>query len=735
MDRNTLKSYFLTGKKPTQGQFHALIDSYFHKNEGIDISKITNLSVLLANKVERVDIPHLIDGKQDKTCDMLQTADKTVVGAINELEAQKVNTYQERMIVIPPSFQGYAKILSVKSGSFVFDFEINEYPKHYGYEDISRISRKINDRIMIGTGSSGNNACTLRTKDFVYNHNLYTDQDSEYTDIYLKADDNLYKVISLRLSFATNQAEDAIVYHESPVYTSLECMSGAPAIVDTIQNFRNALRVHVNQWNITAGYQELSNLVDYVDVVIDSNLKLPEGFYFKAMDVGGRWYYQEKAIYRFLFNTEVENFTVKAGAETLFVYPGRILRKEILTAVPPAWQGGEWIFSISNLPPTDSGDTTGKVSDIYSPDESIIVKRDEDTVSLTVNPEIIPSKCAGMTQEQIQQLNTALTTANEAMAAANSKVNLSAQNTASIDIQPEPGKWAEIARLGAGGRVDMIMGGRRVLDTDVLTININWMGHLTVTRESTQHNFRYHPFTHKLYVECGNGQPGPDSSRWFSFRQSFSLSGGAIEVYQEPGIVDFSEIEDTVVLEPPVSPVIPAEPAINHAGHITADVSGTSITGIWTTVSGQITYRGFNLSGASIAEIADETSPHLLGNGSLITMGTDGSYRLRENNKAGQVNMWEIHVDYAALGANASFVLWGKLKCPETGQELLDQHAILTLNSVITNKVIFRFTSISKQQSIAPNSGWQFEIGHSSNSWPSTSTLAITKIRRMSLAI
>ena len=401
MDKNTLKSYFLTGKKPTQGQFHELIDSFFHKDEKIDISDILNLSVLIANKVEREDIPYLIDGKQDKISNMLRTKDKSVVGAINELEAEKVNIYQERAIIIAPKFQGYAKILSVKSGSFVFDFEVNEYPGYYHNSswDKSYTSKKFNDRIMISSGRKEGNACTLRTKDFIYN--LHTDPDSGYTDIYIKADSNVLKMISLRLSFATNKAEDAIVYYESPVYTSWEYVPGVPAIVDTIQSvvenvdFKNALRIYVDEEDITTGCKELDNLVDHIDIVISSDSELPEGFYFNAADVDGQ-YYHENAIYRFLFNTEVENFTVKAGEETLFVYPERISQTEILTAVPPAGQGEEWIFSISNLPPTDSGNTTdNKVNDIYSPDGSIIVERDENTVNLSINPEFVSCNGAG----------------------------------------------------------------------------------------------------------------------------------------------------------------------------------------------------------------------------------------------------------------------------------------------------------------------------------------------------
>jgi len=365
MDKNTLKSYFLTGKKPTQGQFAELIDSFFHKDDKINISDIMNLSVLLGNKVEREDIPYLIniDGKQDKTSDMLQTEDKSVVGAINELEARKVNLYKERMFIIAPRSEGYARILSVKSGSFVLDFEINEYPGHYYNSsewDKSYTSRKYTDRLMVSTGRNAGNACTLRSKDFAYSR--YSDSETGYTDIYVKTD-NLLKTISLRLSFATNDEEDAIVYCNYPVYTPWEYIPGVPAIVDTIQNtdpvvlnLENALRISVDETDTEAGYKELDNLVDYTDFIIDLHTWLPEGFYFNAANVEDA-YYSETSMYRFSFSETMAGFTVKAGEEILFTYPGIISRNEILTAISPDTPEGEWTFSLSKPQMTSSDDS------------------------------------------------------------------------------------------------------------------------------------------------------------------------------------------------------------------------------------------------------------------------------------------------------------------------------------------------------------------------------------------
>ena len=198
MDKNTLKGYFLTGKRPTEEQFAALIDSLFHIDDKIKISNVKNLCVIL-----------------------------------DSLEARKVNIYRERTIVIEPqNTPKYAKILSVKSGSFVLDFEVNEYPNNCrGNADwaINCISGKYNDCLMISTDNKESKAYTFRTKDIVYN----TSPNGGYTDVYIKADILLLKTISLRLSFSTNDAEDAIIYYKNPEYVTWNQIPGTPAIVNT----------------------------------------------------------------------------------------------------------------------------------------------------------------------------------------------------------------------------------------------------------------------------------------------------------------------------------------------------------------------------------------------------------------------------------------------------------------------------------------------------------------------
>lgn len=51
-DKNTLKSWFKRGLKPLEVQFHAWMDSYWHKSESIPTSSIENLETTLNSKAE-----------------------------------------------------------------------------------------------------------------------------------------------------------------------------------------------------------------------------------------------------------------------------------------------------------------------------------------------------------------------------------------------------------------------------------------------------------------------------------------------------------------------------------------------------------------------------------------------------------------------------------------------------------------------------------------------------------
>jgi len=49
---NTIKSWFVTGAKPVQTQFANWLDSFWHKEENLPISSITNLQNVLNQKAD-----------------------------------------------------------------------------------------------------------------------------------------------------------------------------------------------------------------------------------------------------------------------------------------------------------------------------------------------------------------------------------------------------------------------------------------------------------------------------------------------------------------------------------------------------------------------------------------------------------------------------------------------------------------------------------------------------------
>ena len=65
---NTIKNWFKTNLKPTQAQFWAWLDSYWHKDEQIPITKIEDISNILNNKADAQALTnHLTDANAHAT--------------------------------------------------------------------------------------------------------------------------------------------------------------------------------------------------------------------------------------------------------------------------------------------------------------------------------------------------------------------------------------------------------------------------------------------------------------------------------------------------------------------------------------------------------------------------------------------------------------------------------------------------------------------------------------------
>ncbi|TWP31219.1 hypothetical protein ETU08_01700 [Apibacter muscae] len=98
-DKSTLKNWFKNNEKPTQEQFWAWMDSYWHKDEKIPIDIIEDINNILANKADTEQVNTLLEELESK-------ADRTIVDAlqsyiealIDDREASSTTTYSSEKI-------------------------------------------------------------------------------------------------------------------------------------------------------------------------------------------------------------------------------------------------------------------------------------------------------------------------------------------------------------------------------------------------------------------------------------------------------------------------------------------------------------------------------------------------------------------------------------------------------------------------------------------------------------
>ena len=90
-DKNIINNWFKTGLKPTQAQFWATWDSFWHKDEKIPISSIDKLGNLLDGKAET-----------NHTHDVYATNDAT------SLTAQNITQWQNKLGVADLKFDDQA---------------------------------------------------------------------------------------------------------------------------------------------------------------------------------------------------------------------------------------------------------------------------------------------------------------------------------------------------------------------------------------------------------------------------------------------------------------------------------------------------------------------------------------------------------------------------------------------------------------------------------------------------
>lgn len=64
---STLKSFFLTGLYPTQNQFHDMLDSFVHKDDGVGLNQVTGLASALNDKYPQTSADVLVQQVSSNT--------------------------------------------------------------------------------------------------------------------------------------------------------------------------------------------------------------------------------------------------------------------------------------------------------------------------------------------------------------------------------------------------------------------------------------------------------------------------------------------------------------------------------------------------------------------------------------------------------------------------------------------------------------------------------------------
>jgi len=129
-----LRVWFSRHKFPTQQQFWDWMDSYWHKDEEIPVDKIGGMQTVIDGVADGISIK--LDLKQDVTDKELATTNKSVVGAINEVN-NRFATIEESIAAWiyedDPVVDGHAVIRNGKIGiedplalkKYAGDFEID----------------------------------------------------------------------------------------------------------------------------------------------------------------------------------------------------------------------------------------------------------------------------------------------------------------------------------------------------------------------------------------------------------------------------------------------------------------------------------------------------------------------------------------------------------------------------------------------------------------------------------
>jgi hypothetical protein len=157
-DKNTLKNWFKTGLKPTQAQFWAWMDSYWHKDETIPTNKIDGLESALNGKAST----QALDNKVDKVPGKSLLSD-TEIERLLTLENQDLSLKADLVDGQVPASQLPSYVDDVLNGQFIDSITFINVPTGLPYtleegkiyvDIITNITYRWSGTVLIPIGST-----------------------------------------------------------------------------------------------------------------------------------------------------------------------------------------------------------------------------------------------------------------------------------------------------------------------------------------------------------------------------------------------------------------------------------------------------------------------------------------------------------------------------------------------------------------------------------------------------
>ena len=98
IDKNTIKSWFKRGSKPTEQQFANLIDSFVHNNDTLPVSSVEGLDTIVNNKFDRqtgellaADFSEHKEDIQITIEQIREDIENIIIGDIDEISSDEID--------------------------------------------------------------------------------------------------------------------------------------------------------------------------------------------------------------------------------------------------------------------------------------------------------------------------------------------------------------------------------------------------------------------------------------------------------------------------------------------------------------------------------------------------------------------------------------------------------------------------------------------------------------------